>query len=595
MEAQKQLEYRLLLQADRISSSVRKPDYNLPIPFNPVDEDIIRDYNEQFKEGKINYAKEILDETPELDEPNLKPLQPLPDVNREVNELLRLKRELKNTEKAIEDETQKINNGSRQSIQTVKQLKIKRTKLISDIDYLSTIIITQESLKKQNQDIELENLGNIKRVQKSNQEKINAYKEKIYYLSKGVFSTEQLPSETEEQYLKRLRDNVEYFQAETLKDDAEFRILKRFRESLKELIRDAVLIDQVSNYFDYRTKYQIVKRWNDFKKKFIDIYGVFNSHLNIDDFVEFIEMYLSSGGVLNEGTSYVGTENIPIIPSNKKIEIIPFPEDKMVQLFNNQTRKSVFLIAILERGIRGGEKFNLLYSFTGSKGSFKTFDGIRNGMDIITKETGITSNDFIELFGTDRDGSLIAKSYYSKFKIPVITEDFTTTETITNRGTPKKTYGYGLSIDHIPEYQTFGKVLVLLKKLYLHNILAVKHHNKINIAGFKNTRVSDRFVNIIMEMCEGKHPTHNEINALSSTEKLLYDRLITLAGLNKIVAHNGEKTITELKKRLKLLEGEINIGNNNPEIKKEIYYILHTLKDFKSITPSQIKSYLQQI
>ena len=68
-----------------------------------------------------------------------------------------------------------------------------------------------------------------------------------------------------------------------------------------------------------------------------------------------------------------------------------------------------------------------------------------------------------------------------------------------------------------------------------------------------------------------------------------------IANLNKMHPHNSEKTISELKKRLKLVEAEIEIGNTNPMLKKEIYGILHSLKNFKVITQNQINDYMKQI
>jgi hypothetical protein len=96
-------------------------------------------------------------------------------------------------------------------------------------------------------------------------------------------------------------------------------------------------------------------------------------------------------------------------------------------------------------------------------------------------------------------------------------------------------------------------------------------------------------------MMKGIYPTHSDLDSLKTGERQVYDRLITLAHLNKNVVHQKDNTVKDLKKRLKLLEGEIEIGNNSPLIKKEIYAILHTLKDFKVITEPQIKKYLQQL
>ena len=98
---------------------------------------------------------------------------------------------------------------------------------------------------------------------------------------------------------------------------------------------------------------------------------------------------------------------------------------------------------------------------------------------------------------------------------------------------PSSQVGFGIKTENLPETEHFGKVLLLLHKLYYNNILSVKYHNKINIKGFKNVKVSDKFVKIIMNSLSGKHPTTADINAWSINEKQVYDRLIYLAKLNK--------------------------------------------------------------
>jgi hypothetical protein len=155
-------------------------------------------------------------------------------------------------------------------------------------------------------------------------------------------------------------------------------------------------------------------------------------------------------------------------------------------------------------------------------------------------------------------------------------------------------YGMGLHAEKIPARVPFGNVNLLLKKLYYNNELSAKNKHDKSIAGLKTTKVSEQFVKLIMNMLKGLHPTHGDLNHLPIHERQLYDRLIQVANLNKSMPHQGDRTVQELKKRLKLIEGEISIGNDNPMLVKEIYSILHTLKDFKSITQSQIDKYMSQ-
>ena len=116
----------------------------------------------------------------------------------------------------------------------------------------------------------------------------------------------------------------------------------------------------------------------------------------------------------------------------------------------------------------------------------------------------------------------------------------------------------------------------------------------ISIVGLKNTKVSDKFVKIIMNIIDNIHPTTQEINGLSTQEKQLYDRLIYLAGLNKMMPHTRDKTINDYKKQMKLIEGEISAGNNSPLLLQELYVVVHSLKDFGILSQKDIKSYLAQ-
>jgi len=122
----------------------------------------------------------------------------------------------------------------------------------------------------------------------------------------------------------------------------------------------------------------------------------------------------------------------------------------------------------------------------------------------------------------------------------------------------------------------------------------VKHHNMISIVGFKNTKVSDRLVKILMGMVEGTYPQLFELNALSINEKQLYDRLIQLAGLNKMIPNTQDKTVSDLKLRMELIEGQLNAGNNSPLLLQELYVIVHSLKDFGVLSQKDIKNYLSQ-
>ena len=133
-----------------------------------------------------------------------------------------------------------------------------------------------------------------------------------------------------------------------------------------------------------------------------------------------------------------------------------------------------------------------------------------------------------------------------------------------------------------------------MQKLYYQHIISAKDKNMKSINGLPNHKASEKFASIILNLLEGIHPTREEINRLATNDRQYYDRLIHLGKLHKQLPSTHENTIGELKKRLKLLEGEINIGNTSPQLKHEIKQILVHLFNFKVITKKQVDDYLKQ-
>jgi hypothetical protein len=122
----------------------------------------------------------------------------------------------------------------------------------------------------------------------------------------------------------------------------------------------------------------------------------------------------------------------------------------------------------------------------------------------------------------------------------------------------------------------------------------LKYKNGINVKTFNNIKISDKLRSIIINLVQGYKPTTTEINTLSKTEQELYDRLIYLSNLNKSVENTQDKTVNNLKKRLEIISGEIQAGNNNPTLKTELKSILEKLTNFKVISKKSMTDYLKQ-
>ncbi len=82
----------------------------------------------------------------------------------------------------------------------------------------------------------------------------------------------------------------------------------------------------------------------------------------------------------------------------------------------------------------------------------------------------------------------------------------------------------GANIKEVPYRCEFGKSVILLNKLYYNNILSVKDSKGINIQGIPNSKVDDKFVNIIMKICNNEDINNKDILELTDKDAICFNR-----------------------------------------------------------------------
>ena len=97
-------------------------------------------------------------------------------------------------------------------------------------------------------------------------------------------------------------------------------------------------------------------------------------------------------------------------------------------------------------------------------------------------------------------------------------------------------------------------------------------------------------------MYYNKKPSNADLDSLKTSERELFDLLLYVSGLSKkfLTMNKKDEYINELKERLKLVEGEIRAGNDNPVAKSELKDIVHKLQLYNVISMNNAKSYLKQ-
>ena len=460
---------------------------------------------------------------------------------------------------------------------------------------------------------------------------IKQYQAQLNLLNSGAFKMEKAVNETEEDYLERLRQNAEEVIPEQQLEQAENKILIEFRKLIQEITKDAVKIDQISNSLSPEDKYQLIKIWKLVKERYNRAYGLTNKGVDAETIIAFLNGLIHGAEESGQLPSAVQGVISQIQEGGAEVlqegELIITPEigqnQIVIQKSNISGQPPLFIRVLHENPRRSDGLYQILYSFTGETGTFKMFLPILkrpvpvdrrplnskgqpsnrggNSDAEIKDKTGITTGDLNKLVGFDRhafNASLVAKKLVEKYHIiPFKPND----EGVRHRkygtygareGGDHDEYGMGIPKVNEPKLVPFGNIMISLPNLKYKNILSVKTHLGKTMGGTPNVKISAKLSSIILNLLEHIQPTHDELHRLSSYERQLYDRIVYLGRLHTKLPQTNDKSINELKKRLKLLEGEINIGNNSPQVSSEIKQILYTLRDFNVITPKQVKDYL---
>ena len=547
------IDYDLLLQNDRLGLGARLNLHEPYVkPMTKTDNDLIQEYKDQFQRGYENddgnkYLYDTI-EPPELEGFIPEDLHFESDIqyNRELQKCkenqINLDRLLVNVDNEIKRVVEEINNG-RMSYKELKRLEKGRDRIVNEIPRVQERINNLELLWGEDMQIRNENEANKNRIDKANKEKLEKYNAEMSVINSGKFNLEQQPNEDNEHFLQRLKGNAEVEIPDANLENAKFQTMIKFKDKMKDILRSEWKIESVISRIDrfgyVDNRLFLLKRWELFKTSFIKLFGVNNPDLSVSDIVAFINSFISKNGDVDE-----------TLKEFKK-------EEKTYTSFESDE----------------------LLSLEGFK-DLKKVDEMRRYLNVM-------SIDF-------------PKHYRKEDLVKFYQEHL---EDTTPRNTPHKKVnkspsksGTGIIHENIPEHAHFGNVIILLRKLYFKNILAVKYPSLLSISTFKNVKVSEKFVHIIMNMMEKHYPSSHELSLLSSTEKQIFDRLLMIGGINKHLTHNtSDKSISQLKHRLKLIESEIEAGNDNHELKKELNVILHSLKDFGVIEHKQVKQYLQQL
>ena len=435
------------------------------------------------------------------------------------------------------------------------------------------------------------------------------------------------------------------FDKTIFKERAANQNILKFQNNLKELVRSETMIGEIVRRFtDPEIIFLINTNWKKVLPVLLQIVGYNNKFATADDFekaitrtMEYIIDPFPRAPTITYSTTPGATPTIPTTPGPTTSGVTTTPATTPARgwfpfsgLFGSSGTTGTLSTSTLpgtpiaavdievknnpqtihisnkknknELFIKIGEyKKNkkIMYSTTtDSKGQYSAinFRNVRSstsvhGLKNILDSVGISLNDTIykQVFGDDIDCK-IGNIY--KHLNKVLSDTIKQSEFFSR---PGGILGYGIINDNIPKHVDFGRNILLLNKLYYQNILSIKDKNLHAVEYLPNVKVSDNFVDIVFGLTKNEHPSEDILHNLSTDERHLLDTLLYISGIkSSSVVSNKDDLIKELKNKLRLAEGEIKAGNNNPVVKEELKDILKKLYLYNVISLKNSKDYLKQ-
>ena len=410
-------------------------------------------------------------------------------------------------------------------------------------EHAQNYINTNESKKSENQ-------AYINSVEMSNRNQLKVQSDEINRLNRGRLVLEQQPDESADEFKTRMLETGQAtFDEDFVEQQAELRVYKDLKTKMKDIVRDEIFIDQflktITEGQDYDDAYKYDKSWMALSKAFRDFYGTWNDNITVDELRNFFDNVIQRG---NPGKSR------QVIEARDESSPSLGPVGNPYKL-NAAKLKSEYK-----------QPYQQWYSENKAPG-VKSWSKVSNqGADKILKDLQMAR--------------LIGPPDFYKDPLPIRRSVSAPTST-----------GSGM----LPKEAMIGRVKINPRALYYDNMLVLLHENGHHFQGFRNTKVSDAFVNVIMKLMNDEEISSKDVADLELAEKPLFDHFLYLSGHHKKIGNGLKQTREQMKERFELLEGERDAGNTNPEIMEELINLLYKMSTHKMISRSDafkhIKSY----
>jgi hypothetical protein len=122
-----------------------------------------------------------------------------------------------------------------------------------------------------------------------------------------------------------------------------------------------------------------------------------------------------------------------------------------------------------------------------------------------------------------------------------------------------------------PKFRLFGKFMIHMPQLHKENILNLKYQSNGPIPSIKPVRVDENYKEFVLDVIHSGRVNDRHFKSLTEPEQIHFVKITRGAGIIehlKLKTQNHDKEAEELK-RLELLIGEVEAGNDNDKMIKE--------------------------
>ena len=475
----------------------------------------------------------------------------------------------------------------------IYEYKARIFEIDAEIARIQEMIDTDERVKRENQ-------AEKDRVYKANQATLQQRSEELNLLNRGRLNLVRQPNESDEDFKQRLLDvgQVE-FDEEAITQQAGRRAVNKFKENMKTITRNNILIENMIKSVEPSRLFLYNKYFSAIQTKMKEVYG--SATWKENDYDNLLGIFDNIIGKVTLET--LPKINLPLPPSYESVvpppsyesvegALPPLPELQLpplpeLQLPPLPASALPPLPELRPLPVRPVEPFNRLWvKGRGSENGATFWENTKYNLQEEFKDQ------YKEVTGRNLPVGRLAmfKAVYETGLLPAPSAP----ASLQNfQGQAQS--GVGLKHEKLPTFAHLGRIAIDPHSLYYQNTLKVLSHQKYHLQGYKNTKVTEGFVSILMDLLKGKFPTGNELKKLDIGEKELYDNLIHLAHLHKKAEHNLPQTRQAMKHRFELLNGEIVAGNTNKALKEELKQLVHKMAYGGMISHVQAQKYVKSL